>query len=709
MPILFSSITKPKGYRSNKSWSEIISMIDIREEKDGLLYTTANYSDENPTRRNEFVTSMSGLVIDFDNDSSEKPTTPDDLGFLKDYRYFFHSTHSNFKDKDGRIVPRWRLIIPFKEAVTPELWPDVWYGFYNKMNNDKNIDVSCKALSRAYYAPSSPSSLAHKAFHGENPGAEIDGKLLASWREKNPERIKETFHTDEWDSNDIDDALRYISPDCDYDTWLTIGMALKDELGDLGFSVWDSWSRAGAKYPSQGDIKTITKWKSFTSEGITVASLFKIAIENGWVKSFPQEELKVVIFEGGNLRPVKKNEALPDDLLHAPGLVGEIADWITKTAFRPQPALSLAASIACVGVVMGHRYATETDLRSNILTLGIGPSGCGKDHPRKCVDKLLNAAGLEALVGGNDVTSGSALVNSLQKGGGRRLFQMDEIGRTFGSLTSSKASTFQTEILTNIMQLFSYANGIFKGKEFADKEYQRADIVEPCLCIHGSSVPSRFYAAMSSSEAIDGFLSRWLIFETTTRTPDENYSTGPKSPPQRLVEAIKRINDDKQQGNLAIDKVKVIPCSDQAKQLFREYGKFADEQGDLEYEAGTGFEALWTRAREHAYKLALVTHDDTVGEIRALEANWAQKYVTFAIKKNIAFLKDKLFDNELESESKRVLQIIKAKNDWVGKAEITRKTQWLRGGRRGEILNQLIEADLIQSKKENSTQYFCSL
>lgn len=69
---------------------------------------------------------------------------------------------------------------------------------------------------------------------------------------------------------------------CDYDdreTWITCGMAIKDELGEHGFDIWDRWSAASSKY--QARTAQVT-WRSFRRSGISIASMFKLAMEGGW-------------------------------------------------------------------------------------------------------------------------------------------------------------------------------------------------------------------------------------------------------------------------------------------------------------------------------------------------------------------------------------------------------------------------------------------
>ncbi|ABI87962.1 hypothetical protein CH72_2390 [Burkholderia ambifaria AMMD] len=82
-------------------------------------------------------------------------------------------------------------------------------------------------------------------------------------------------------------ALSHVPAD-DRDTWVQMGMAIKAEFGEAGFDFWDDWSRSASNY-SEADAKSV--WKSFRSGGITIASLFKRAIEHGYRESEPMTAL----------------------------------------------------------------------------------------------------------------------------------------------------------------------------------------------------------------------------------------------------------------------------------------------------------------------------------------------------------------------------------------------------------------------------------
>jgi len=94
------------------------------------------------------------------------------------------------------------------------------------------------------------------------------------------------------DKDRIFSALNFISPD-DRDTWIRMGMAIKSELSEAGFDLWDAWSQRSSSYEAK-DAQSC--WKSFRSEGgVTVGTLFYEATANGWSdhgkhqKSTPEE------------------------------------------------------------------------------------------------------------------------------------------------------------------------------------------------------------------------------------------------------------------------------------------------------------------------------------------------------------------------------------------------------------------------------------
>lgn len=77
---------------------------------------------------------------------------------------------------------------------------------------------------------------------------------------------------------DLIPLLKYIDPAMlDYQEWLNVGMALKQE--GYTASDWDSWSASDSRYRAGECFK---KWTSFEGSGITGATITQMAKDNGW-------------------------------------------------------------------------------------------------------------------------------------------------------------------------------------------------------------------------------------------------------------------------------------------------------------------------------------------------------------------------------------------------------------------------------------------
>lgn len=77
----------------------------------------------------------------------------------------------------------------------------------------------------------------------------------------------------------IESALSFISSD-ERETWVCMGMAIKSEIGESGFDLWDNWSQQADSYNSKSALSV---WRSIRATGkVTIGSLFHEAKSNGW-------------------------------------------------------------------------------------------------------------------------------------------------------------------------------------------------------------------------------------------------------------------------------------------------------------------------------------------------------------------------------------------------------------------------------------------
>lgn len=78
----------------------------------------------------------------------------------------------------------------------------------------------------------------------------------------------------------IVEALRYIDPATDRDTWANVAMAIYSGLGDAGFPIFDDWSRGASSYKERDCRDT---YKSASKPGgIKVGTLFHLAKQGGY-------------------------------------------------------------------------------------------------------------------------------------------------------------------------------------------------------------------------------------------------------------------------------------------------------------------------------------------------------------------------------------------------------------------------------------------
>ena len=83
------------------------------------------------------------------------------------------------------------------------------------------------------------------------------------------------------DHETIRRALSHCDPNCDRETWVRLAMAVKAELGEAGFAVWDEWSSAGETYRARDALAT---WRSVSERGgVGVGTLFELAKARGFV------------------------------------------------------------------------------------------------------------------------------------------------------------------------------------------------------------------------------------------------------------------------------------------------------------------------------------------------------------------------------------------------------------------------------------------
>ncbi len=87
----------------------------------------------------------------------------------------------------------------------------------------------------------------------------------------------------------VKSALGAIPAD-DRETWWRMAMAVKSELGEQGFDIWDQWSQTSESYK---EPDALAVWHSIDPDGgVTAGTLFHEAKRFGWVGNADPQPLK---------------------------------------------------------------------------------------------------------------------------------------------------------------------------------------------------------------------------------------------------------------------------------------------------------------------------------------------------------------------------------------------------------------------------------
>jgi len=338
-------------------------------------------------------------------------------------------------------------------------------------------------------------------------------------------------------------------------------------------------------------------------------------------------------------------------------------------------------------------------------------SGGGKDHARSAIKEAFIAASLQRYLGGNRIASGPGLLTALYRQPSS-LFQIDEFGQFLGSIVSKRhAPKYLAEIWDLLTELYTSAGGTFFGAEYADqKQRPRQDIAQPCCCVHATTVPEPFWAALQEGSMVDGSLARFLVFRTDDDVPDRNKHSKPVGDvPPDLIDALQAIAagvPGHGGGNLAavaegpmiVPDPFPVPMAPDAEQLFDHLDQ---ELTTRQRQAvGTDRSAVLARVWENTAKVALikaVSANPSAPLIRLEDAAWARIVVDRCVTTMIIEAKRHIADNQTQANHKKVLRLIQgAGGAGLTRNEITRRTQFLERRQREDILQALVEAGQVE-------------
>lgn len=383
------------------------------------------------------------------------------------------------------------------------------------------------------------------------------------------------------------------------------------------------------------------------------------------------------------------------------GIITDTVRWICNTSQKPQPELALMNVITALGAVFGRRYRSPSNLRTNIYFVGIAPTGVGKDHSRKCIKRLLIASGMEMFIGSDAVISGGGILTALKKSPSQ-IMHLDEFGEMLQLISNKNASGYLKQAITNLTQLFTDAASTHDSGDYAnDKVRSKVKIVEPNLCVFGTSTIESYAESLRSKSVENGQLNRYLAMKVSNEMPKRLRGVIDDAIPENLAQSWKALKPRNYTVDAYTD-IKVCHFTDAAQERYDDLG---DEEDKLVGEHNkTQRGAMFNRYREQITKLAMIfciseNHEQPLMEVRHLST--AQSMVDACLSFTMHLMNEYMYDSEFEKLMKRTLRMIT--RDGMPRSTLMRNLS-LKAKDLDEVITALVQRGDVEARAGESVK-----
>lgn len=365
--------------------------------------------------------------------------------------------------------------------------------------------------------------------------------------------------------------------------------------------------------------------------------------------------------------------AIPAFIANPPGILGEMARWITATAPKQQPELSVAAAIALCSVVMGRTYRSQYGNFTSLYFVMVAKSTEGKEHPQSCVEKVLTASDLSKLIGGSGYTSAGAVFSALLDSPAH-LATIDELGKLL-KMSRANGQAHSEAAIDKLIEAFGRLDGVMRPPTYSKMTLSKTQatglervVHNPAISLLGATTPGTFYSALTTDLVQDGFLGRCIVVESKqprqlTRFVDRT------DPPKRIIEWCKAVHvSGVVQGNLADVNPAEMPATIVALEFDESCMPMmlaleSELNDEKEASEGEGLDVILGRTMEKSMRLAMIVAkacDANAKKVMPAHLEWAIQYVRHYDLDLIRAVRRERVDSQTDADIKKAVKYIKA-------------------------------------------------
>jgi hypothetical protein len=516
---------------------------------------------------------------------------------------------------------------------------------------------------------------------------------------------------------ELETALDFLDPD-DYDQWVKVGMALHSSgAGRQAYGIWATWSRGSEKFNDDIQMK---KWKSFSSSGLNVESIFAWATEAGWVnpmdyqkqrfKEINKDLLAAANGHGPSFEVVNRDRII-DRTIPVPALASA-ADWIEQQLPMRQPYAVTQAVLSLASLMAGRHYISE-DGHPAHTHLGIISRSVGTARPIKaCIHRLIAGAGQRKMIRGSRIVSAQTLYKTLLRNPACH-WVADDYGQLV-AFARRQPSGQQEGALSAIADAYA-ADAIYIDQDVDPQALKSEDdctIYNPSLSILALISENQLGGLAKRSEIGRGALEQMLC--VCCPEPEPNMEAQKlNNIPQSVTSTIEKLRAPRRIGNLGGLSNGLQPASfttvrfpaDVRDQLAENDQQLLDLVSTNRYLTPLAIGAQQIMRR---LLVALSAWRDPVNPVASVDlAFWLGGYIA----DHFAMFVERIQTASEDGKSdvyERVLEIIQeAGPDGVTQRDLARKSRPFRAlklEQRSELIGRMVMDDLVHEKKTGKTE-----
>lgn len=359
----------------------------------------------------------------------------------------------------------------------------------------------------------------------------------------------------------------------------------------------------------------------------------------------------------------EKKKVVESDTPKPLGFMADVINYYNATAGIDQPGFAVQTALAVASVVCGRWYKTSYENYTSLYLLNVGKSSTGKEHAKTVVERILYAAGQDALIAGDGYTSAGAVFTALLNKP-RHITVIDELGRYLEAGKTGGVSN-QREANTKLMESITRAHSVLRPPTYStmsagkNQDLNTGRVIHnPCVTMLAMTTPVTLFDSLDAKAIKDGFIGRFIISMSNVDRQVRIHKPALEVPPA-IVQWIDAINKRAGSNNETASeptKPQVLELTSGAHDMQVDFQKFCmDQCNKLE---AFGMEELPSKSNEMALRVALIhalSRDPQATSVETPDMDFAIAYVKKCLMETIAALKLSISSSDYEAAKKEIL------------------------------------------------------